>query len=111
MSLAFSDVNAKINDGLLVEHTVKTAAYTALKRDVIIGADTTGGILTITLPSAQTVKGKIYIINDEGGAAATNTITIATEGSETIDGSATATIVADDASLRLYSNGSNWFSY
>ena len=105
MSLAFSDVNKRINDGLNVNHVSKSAAYTLLDSDIIVGVDSSGGIVTVTLASAQTQKGKCYIINDEGGAAATNTITIDTEGSENIDGSATATLTVNNSTLRVYSDG------
>lgn len=55
--------------------------------------------------------GYFIVVNDEGGNAGTNTITIETEGSETIDGSASVTITTDNDSLRLYSDGSNLFTF
>lgn len=97
--------------GTVVPHTTKTGAYTTTANDFIVGVDTTGGAVTITLGSAAVAAGKVVIINDEGGNAGINNITIATEGSETIDGSATTTISTDNATVRLYSDGTNWFTF
>lgn len=44
--------------------------------------------MTVPLPTAEVRKGRVCTVKDESGAAATNNITLATEGSETIDGSA-----------------------
>lgn len=93
-----------------VKHVSVDSNYTS-QSETIIGVDTTGGAVTVTLASDDVAAGKIVVINDEGGAAGTNSITVATEGSETIDGSATATISTNYGSLRLYSNGSNWFTW
>lgn len=49
-------------------------------------------------------------VKDESGGAATNIITIVTEGAETIDGVASVTIAANFGGVNLYSNGSNLFS-
>ena len=48
---------------------------------------------------------------DEAGFAATNNITIDTEGSETIDGAATQTITVNYGSVSIYCENSNWFIY
>ena len=55
--------------------------------------------------------GRIVIIKDVGGSANTNNITIATEGSETIDGSASSTISSNYGVVRLFSDGTNWFTF
>lgn len=67
------------------------------------------GAQTVTLPAiASCVAGKFYVVKDVGGTANTNNITVATPGSETIDGAATKVISAADGSLILYSDGTNW---
>ena len=53
--------------------------------------------------------GRVYTIKDESGAAASNNITVATEGSETIDGSATDVLSDNYGSKSYYSDGSNCF--
>jgi len=100
-----------VNGGLVMKHVSKSSAYTASVADSIIGVDTTSSAVTITLPSAGAIAGKVYIIADEGGNAGSNNITVATEGSETIDGSSTATINSNYGTLRIYSDGTNFFTF
>ena len=88
--------------------SVTGTAYTAKAGDRVIGVNRSGAV-TVTLPTAQLRPGRIYTVKDESGAAATNNITVATEGSETIDGSATDVINIDYESKSYYSDGTNWF--
>jgi len=88
--------------------TVTAATYTAKAGDRVIGVNRAGAV-TVTLPSAEVRKGRTYTIKDESGAAATNNITVATEGSETIDGSATDVISDNYGAKTYYSDGTNWF--
>ena len=46
---------------------------------------------------------------DATGTSATNNIIIATEGSETIDGSSSLTISGNYSSVDLITDGSNWY--
>jgi len=64
--------------------------------------------ITVTLPSAAGVNGRILTIKDKSGTAATNTITVS--GANTIDGAASKIINTAYGVLRLVSDGSNWFS-
>lgn len=80
--------------------------------EVIIGITDTSAARTVTIQTADITAGtRLFIIKDESGAAGTNNITIATQGSETIDGASTITISANYGVARLYSNGSNLFSW
>lgn len=88
---------------------VTGAAYTAKGGDRVIGVNR-AGTATITLPTAEVRKGRTYTIKDESGAAATNNITVDTEGSETIDGAATDVISDNYGCVTYYSDGSNWFT-
>jgi hypothetical protein len=67
--------------------------------------------VTITLPTAEVVKGRAVNIKDAGFNASTNNITIETEGAELIEGAANLVISADGVSISLYSNGSDWFIF
>ena len=91
--------------------TVAAATYDITATDQIIHVTYTGtaAVTSLTLLTAQTTAGRVLTIKDAGGNAASNTITIDTEGSETIDGAATALIQNDYASITIYSDGSNWF--
>jgi hypothetical protein len=61
------------------------------------------GTTTITLPTAVGNMNQ-YTIKNVG----TNTVTIATTSSQTIDGSTTAPLSVQYTSLTLVSNGTNW---
>lgn len=87
---------------------VTDASYSAKAGDRVIGVNR-AGVVTITLPTAELKAGRFFLIKDESGAAGSNTITVATEGSETIDGSATDTIVTNFGAKSYYSDGTNWF--
>lgn len=104
-----------VNEGAYVLKRVATGDgndYTVKDNDYLVGADTNDSALTVTIPSSLIAKeGRVIIVNDEGGNAGTNAITIATEGSEDIDGSSSTTIGTNNGTLALYSDGSNLFSY
>jgi hypothetical protein len=72
----------------------KTAAYSATTEDCVIFCDPTSAGFTVTLPTrAFDEPGKFYVIANV--STSTNAITVATEGSELINGAAT---VATNAS-------------
>lgn len=96
-------------DLIELERTAVAADYTTTDSDLLIAVTSTAAARTITLLSATVTEGRIFIIKDESGAAGTNNITIATEGSETIDGSATLVISTNYGSATLYSDGVDWF--
>jgi len=84
--------------------TTVTSNYTANDDDDdIILVDATA---TITLPSADDIKGHHLIVkNIKLGA----TVTVDDDGSETIDGELTQLITDQYTSLTFISDGSNWF--
>lgn len=84
---------------------VVIANYTVLPNDDLIKADSTAGIFTITLLSAAGIAGVTKIIKKMN---ASNNITIACNGSETIDGAATKTLSTQYDSLKVTSDGTNW---
>ena len=88
--------------------SITAATYTAKAGDRVIGVNR-AGVVTVTLPTAEVRKGRTYTVKDESGAAATNNVTIATEGSENIDGTATDVISDNYGSKTYYSDGTNWF--
>jgi len=60
------------------------------------------------LPTAQAVSGRTIVIKNVGGA---NSVTIDTQGVETIDGAATAVLVDQYDAINIYCDGTNWFIY
>lgn len=83
-------------------------SQTVSDRASVVGCTAAG--ITITLASAMVANGSWIDVVDESGGAAASPITIATEGTETIDGATTLTIDADYGQVRLYSDGTNWFT-
>jgi len=75
--------------------------------DYLIIADATGGAITMTLPPAALVPGRIYAFKRISSGA--NTVTIDGYASETIDGAATHTLTPQWNSVTIMSNGVAWF--
>lgn len=92
---------------------VDSATYDVLTGDDILHVTytSTSAVTSLTLPTAQCTKGRTLVIKDAGGLSGTNSITIDTEGAETIDGEATVVINSNYSSINLYSDGSNWFIF
>jgi len=104
------EVNGVITDKLNSSRTPSATDVTS-SAERFIAITNTGSARTVTLATADVIDGIHITINDESGAAGTNNITIATEGSETIDGASTATISSNYGSVSVYCNGTNWFTY
>lgn len=102
---------ADSNNFLFARKTVADAAYPILTTDYLIAYTSLTSGRTATLPTAVGATRQVYVIKDESGGAATNNITIACTGGQTIDGSATKTINSNYGSLSVYSNGAVWFSF
>ena len=84
-----------------------TTTGNVLSGDYLILIDSTSGAVTMTLPNAALVPGRIYAfkrINSGGGA-----ITIDGYAAETIDGSATLNLNAHWDSVIIMTNGVAWF--
>jgi len=94
---------------LAVNRTAMTADANTSATTLYIGWDG-GGADTLTIKSADiAVAGRLFIVKDEGGTASANPLTIATEGSEKIDGQDTIQLVNDYGYVWLISNGSHLF--
>lgn len=80
----------------------------------VVGCTNSAGAKTLTINSAliaQMDEFGFIVVKDEAGDAGTNNLTIATQGSETIDGAATKVISANYGSVMLYGDGTNLFSF
>lgn len=88
-----------------------TAVDTAIvSTDYLIAVTSTAAPRTITLPDATTLPvAQSFCIVDESGGAATNNITIATVGGQTINGATSFIMDNDYGSVELYTSGTNWF--
>ncbi len=97
-----------VNGSISVKRTVYTTTATIGSKDHIVAVTTTSAII-LTLPSASTSgSGREYIIKSAANSA---NITISTTSSQTIDGATSKTITTGYGVLRVYSDGSNWFTF
>ena len=103
--LSLEEFARKVDDNVnyLLKPSIITAStnHTATDLDYTIVAN---GALTVTLPQASTVRGKILIIK----SITAGTVTVDGYSSETIDGAATASISTIYDSIIVQSDGSNW---
>jgi hypothetical protein len=100
----------QVNGSFAVKRTGAGASANS-SGETIIGVTDTSIPRTITLDSDDLVAGRIIIIKDESGAAGANSITVDTEGAADVDGQDTFAISANYGVLRVYSDGSNWFTF
>ena len=92
-SLLYSD-GTNVSSGLLTKGYKSTSSsYTAVSGDQII-CDTSGGVLTITLPTGPSVGSEVSFI-DGGQSYAANNLTI-DPGAENIEGAAGSITVSTD---------------
>ena len=89
-----------------------TAALASISTDTtlnqkhfLVKVDTSGGAVTVTLPSSMPT-GKVFVIKQAGHAS--NAVTIATAGSETIDGAASISLSSAFGAANLMYDGSNY---
>jgi len=86
--------------------SVSSGTYQILDSDYYIGCDGSGIVLTLP-PGTGVLIGKVFIIKDESGLAATNHITVNGSG-DLIDGNSSLTIVVNYLALGLLWTGTKW---
>ena len=67
----------------------------------------TGTAVTVTLPAVS--ANAAIVFKDSAGTAATNNITINRSGTATIDGATSQTVGSNYGSMKLISDGTDWF--
>jgi len=103
-----------VNTKYQTSYAVKTGTYTLTASDDVIGADSSGGEFTLTLPVASTVSKREFRIYDSGGEAGTagKNITIESAGSDKINVDDTQVIInADHDHVVLFSDGTHWTAH
>lgn len=84
-----------------------TAAYTAQRHDHTILVDATSAAVTVTLPPAELVKGKVLVVKKIDSSV--NAVTIDGYSSETIDGATTMALSTQWNSTMIQSNATAWY--
>jgi len=87
------------------------SSNTTLTPGCLALVDTTGGAVTVTLPSPALEGGLAIVVQDVGGSALANNITVARFGSEKINGQASSKVLSTAyGRLTFYSNGTDWYA-
>lgn len=98
---------ALFRDGMDVQTVSTTTTYTA-GDDAAILVDSSGGAVTVNLPQAGAVPGRVYYVKKTTSDA--NTVTIDPSGAETIEGSATLIFGTSGRDSRaIVSDGTQWW--
>ena len=97
----------QVGGSMGVAITTKTANYTASGSDYTILCNNTASAITINLPTAAGVAGRIYVIKKISPAG--NTVTIDGYLAETIDGANTYVLTAQYSVVRVQSDGTSWW--
>lgn len=98
-----------INGSLSLPVTRKTSTYTLSSRDFTVLADANGSSMTINLPSAAGMAGRVYFIKKVDGS--TNQVTITPAVGEEIDNDASYTLSLENEAIQVQSDGSDWFIF
>ena len=84
-----------------------SATTTITTSDYAILANSTAVAISVTLPAASTVTGRIFFIKRVNAGA--NSVAVNPVGGETIDGGPFHSLTAQWARVEIISNGSAWF--
>jgi hypothetical protein len=115
ISISGSQVASFTSSRIHLEGAIETAVssitdadspYSLADRFAIL-SDTSNAAITVTLPAAASVNGRVYVIKKTDGSA--NTVTIDPNASETIDGQPTYILTTQYEALMILCDGSNWF--
>jgi hypothetical protein len=106
-SLAPTRFGAPVSFGASISQPVRTITtdYVITNFDRMIFADTTGGTITIYLPSATTTAGREFVIQK---SVAANSVTIQAYTGETVQGSGAIGLSGIRDTITLISNGTNF---
>jgi hypothetical protein len=85
----------------------KTTNYSVTSTDSVLLCDATSGALTVTLPTAAGITGRQYSFKRISSGA--NTVTVAAQSGQTIDGAATRVLGTQYETVTVVSDGSNWW--
>ena len=96
----------QVTGSLAMSVTTKTANATVAPIDFTVLCNNTTGPITITLPTAAGIGGRMYIIKKT--SAAGNNVTVVCNGAQTIDGNATYLLTNQYSSIMIQSDGVNW---
>lgn len=100
---------AQISGSLSLAIRTIVGSDNATATDNTILANTTSAPLTVTLPAASGITGRVYTIKKVGTGDVDNPLTINPSGSAKIEGGNTYVIYNDWTYVTLQTDGSNWY--
>lgn len=87
---------------------VSSSPHTVAETEYYLSVDCSGGAITINLPNAPTT-GRVFMVKDSTGSAASNNITVTTAGgSVTIDGATTFVMNTAYEAVNVIFNGTSY---
>jgi hypothetical protein len=99
-------ITSSVLEGLYTDVQTYNSNSTMTNANSVALVSASGGVVTITIPTAATNRGKVFNIKKTDSSA--NGVIISPVAG-TIDGSATKTLAFQYDSLMLVSDGSNYF--
>jgi hypothetical protein len=84
-----------------------TTSGNVLSGDYLLICNAAGGAITLTLPPAALVPGRIYVFKRINSGA--NTVTVDAYASETIDGALTHVLSPQWNAITIISDGTAWY--
>ena len=96
----------QVGGSLSTAIVTKTANYTASASDYTILCNNTAAAITVFLPNASGITGRMYVIKK---ISSSFSVTIQASGSQTIDGVNTQILTSQYQKLVVQSDGSNWY--
>jgi len=95
-----------VNGAIATPIVTKTSAYTITEADSTILVDATSAAFTVTLPTAVGIAGRTYTIKKIDSSI--NNVTLDANGTQTIDGSLSYTLLGQWKAVQVQSDGANW---
>lgn len=88
--------------------TFAMSPYTVVSSDIVLMCATSGGAISVVLPTAASSSNRVIQVVDASGSAATNNVTVTVSGAGLINGSATYVINLAYGAASFFSSGAFW---
>lgn len=109
---AIEELDTALAGGLAGATTKSIASITvgdspyAVAINTVVLADASGGPITVQLPAAAGVTGRVVLVNKTDGTG--NAVILDGAGAETINGLPTESLTIEKSSVEVTSDGTNW---
>jgi hypothetical protein len=100
--------NVQMNASVGYKYTATSDALTLDGTHHMVNVDATAGAVTITLPTAVGITGRVYIVRKSDSSA--NAVIVDGDGAETINGATTYSLTSQYQSVTIMSNGAGWMT-